>query len=136
MMKSLACAAAVAGLLLAQAAPAAAESSTIRIEERPYYGAVVTLEEGVRVFRPLPPHSKIIINPKGRTPLNLTYEEHRSVSHNYTRSYSYSRSDNVDHSAGSYNGGYVSGSNHHKGNRPGHGSGILTARGHGGGGKH
>ncbi len=64
---------------------AAAESSTIRIEERPYYGAVVTLEAGVRVYRPLPPHSKIVINPGGRTPLNLTYEERRSVSHNYVQ---------------------------------------------------
>ena len=32
-----------------------AEAVTTRIETRPFYGATVTLEEGVRVFRPLPP---------------------------------------------------------------------------------
>jgi hypothetical protein len=41
----------------------------------------VTLESGVRVFRPLPPHSKVIINPDGRTPLSLSFEENRT--HNY-----------------------------------------------------
>lgn len=75
----------VAGALLAIGAAAAEADtpSTTRIETRPFYGATVTLEEGVRVFRPLPPHDRIIINPNGRTPLNLSYEEHKSVSHNY-----------------------------------------------------
>ncbi len=45
--------------------PVLAQSSTIRIEPRPYYGAVVTLEQGVRVWRPLPPTSHMIINPTG-----------------------------------------------------------------------
>jgi hypothetical protein len=72
-----------AGSLLAPAAAIAETPTTTRIETRPFYGATVTLEEGVRVFRPLPPHDRIIINPAGRTPLNLSYEEHRSVSHNY-----------------------------------------------------
>src|SRR5215510_10953778 len=68
-------------------APAAfAESSTTRIETRPFYGATVTLEEGVRVFRPLPPTKNMIINPEGRTPLNLTIEdvrvtEERNINH-------------------------------------------------------
>ncbi len=45
-------------------APAfAADSVTTRIEPRPYYGAVVTVENGVRVYRPLPHHDRIIINP-------------------------------------------------------------------------
>lgn len=62
--------------------PAAAQAqSTTRIETRPFYGATVTLEEGVRVFRPLPSHDRVIINPGGATPLNLTFEERRSVSH-------------------------------------------------------
>lgn len=52
-------------LTLAGAATASAESSTIRIEPRPYYGAVVTLEQGVRVWRPLPPTRHMIINPTG-----------------------------------------------------------------------
>lgn len=72
-----------AGAMAASSAAAADSPSTTRIETRPFYGATVTLEEGVRVFRPLPPHDRIIINPNGRTPLNLSYEQHKSVSHNY-----------------------------------------------------
>ena len=72
-----------AGALFAPAAAFAQSPSTTRIETRPFYGATVTLEEGVRVFRPLPPHGRIIINPGGATPLNLSYEENRTVSHNY-----------------------------------------------------
>jgi hypothetical protein len=44
---------------------------TDRIETRPVYGATVTLEAGVRVFRPLPPHDRVIINPGGKTPLYI-----------------------------------------------------------------
>lgn len=48
----------------AAALPAvAADSVTTRIEPRPYYGAVVTVENGVRVYRPLPHHDRVIINP-------------------------------------------------------------------------
>jgi hypothetical protein len=36
---------------------------TTRIEPRPFYGATVTIEAGVRVFRPLPPHDRVIIDP-------------------------------------------------------------------------
>ena len=32
----------------------AEEAYTTRIEPRPFYGATVTIEHGVRVFRPLP----------------------------------------------------------------------------------
>jgi hypothetical protein len=42
----------------------------------------VTLEEGVRVFRPLPPHDRVIINPGGQTPLSLGYYESQSYSFN------------------------------------------------------
>jgi hypothetical protein len=69
-------------LLLAGASAAAATSLT-RIETRPFYGATVTIEEGVRVYRPLPPHRQVIINPDGRTPLNLTIEERNVVVHHY-----------------------------------------------------
>ena len=44
---------------------------TTRIETRPYYGAVVTIEHGVRVFRPVPPTQHLIVNPDGATPLQL-----------------------------------------------------------------
>lgn len=53
------------------ASAAQADAVTTRIETRPFYGATVTLEEGVRVFRPLPRHDRVIINPSGRTPLSL-----------------------------------------------------------------
>ncbi len=44
---------------------------TTRIETRPYYGAVVTIEQGVRVYRPVPPTQHLIVNPDGMTPLQL-----------------------------------------------------------------
>jgi hypothetical protein len=61
-----------AGAGLAAALPAlAAESTTTRIEPRPFYGATVTIEEGVRVFRPLPPHDRVIVNPGHKTPVTI-----------------------------------------------------------------
>ena len=50
-----------------------AEAVTTRIETRPYYGAIVTIEQGVRVWRALPPHDRIIIAPEG-TKINLNVE--------------------------------------------------------------
>ena len=44
---------------------------TTRIETRPYYGAVVTIENGVRVWRPVPPTTHLIINPDGATPMSI-----------------------------------------------------------------
>src|ERR1700741_4835924 len=70
-----------AGAVAARAAPAFAEARTTRIETRPFYGATVTLEEGVRVFRPLPRHDRIIINPGGKTPLSLEVNE--THNHNF-----------------------------------------------------
>jgi hypothetical protein len=67
---------------------ARAESFTTRIEPRPFYGAVITLEEGVRVIRPLPPERQVIINPDG-TPLTLgfsdthVYEQSSQSNYNY-----------------------------------------------------
>jgi hypothetical protein len=46
-------------------------AQTTRIETRPYYGAVVTIENGVRVYRPVPPTTHLIINPDGLTPLSI-----------------------------------------------------------------
>jgi hypothetical protein len=62
----------VAGLGISLGTAAGAfESSTTRIEPRPFYGATVTLEEGVRVFRPLPRHDRVIINPGNAAPISL-----------------------------------------------------------------
>ncbi len=59
-----------AGTLLGMV-PAFSEPATTRIEPRPFYGATITIEAGVRVFRPLPPHDRIIINPDNATLLHL-----------------------------------------------------------------
>ena len=64
--------------------PANAQSSTIRIEPRPYYGAVVTIEQGVRVWRPLPPTRHMIINPTN-APVSVNVTDVReSVHHSGT----------------------------------------------------
>lgn len=100
------------GLLLPAAAPASAASLT-RIETRPFYGAVVTEEEGVRVFRPLPPHRHVIINPEGRTPLNLTIEDRNVVvHHNYA-----APADIGAEGAGRFVGGYGAYLPRHRGER-------------------
>jgi hypothetical protein len=73
----------IAGLGLIMAVPCAfAEPVTTRIETRPFYGATVTLEEGVRVFRPLPSHDRVVINPGGQTPVSLNFSEARNYSFN------------------------------------------------------
>lgn len=61
----------VAASALIAPVASAQQSHTTRIEPRAYYGAVVTKEAGVRVFRPLPPDRHVIINPGGKTPLAL-----------------------------------------------------------------
>jgi hypothetical protein len=60
--------------------PAATAASLTRIETAPVYGAAtVTVEHGVQVYRPLPPLRHMILNPEGRTPLNLTIEDRNVV---------------------------------------------------------
>jgi hypothetical protein len=65
-------------------ATAANAQSTTRIETRPFYGATVTLEEGVRVFRPLPRHDRVIINPNGQAPVSLQFRESHENSINHS----------------------------------------------------
>ena len=78
---------ATAGLALSTAAAFA--QSTTRIETRPYYGATVTLEAGVRVFRPLPPEDRVIINPEGKTPLSLGFNDTRIYERRVIKNYNY-----------------------------------------------
>ena len=61
----------MAGLGMAAGSLPALAQSTTRIEPRPFYGATVTIEAGVRVFRPLPPHDQVIIDPGYATPRNV-----------------------------------------------------------------
>jgi len=106
----------IALALLLVGASAAAAASLTRIEMRPFYGATVTIEEGVRVFRPLPPHKHIIINPDGKTPLNLTFEE-RNITVNQ---HLYSVDAEPGNDGASYGGsfGYIPGRFHgHRGVR-------------------
>ena len=112
------------GVSVSVAAPAAlADAVTTRIETRPFYGATVTLEEGVRVFRPLPRHDRVIINPGGQTPLSLSYSE--------SRNYSFNEFVGGGHSAGSYGPAYYGASGnvlpraHH---RHGHGPRFVPRR--------
>lgn len=57
----------------------AEDAHTTRIEPKPVYGASVTIEEGVRVFRPLPSEQRVVVNPGGMAPLSFnTYENFRS----------------------------------------------------------
>jgi hypothetical protein len=65
----------LAAIAAALAAPAQAETAhTTRIETRPVYGATVTIEHGVRVYRPVPPTEHLIVNPD-KVPLLLSVED-------------------------------------------------------------
>ncbi|MEO1206733.1 MAG: hypothetical protein AAFV45_10405 [Pseudomonadota bacterium] len=81
---------------------AMAQSGTTRIEPRPYVGAIVTIEQGVRVFRPLPPTNRVIINPNGATPLTLGFSESNVVQ----RGGNVNVQQNVRGGYGYYGGGY------------------------------
>lgn len=80
-----------AGVLVAGAAAAHAQATTTRIEPRPVYGATMTIEEGVRVIRPLPPERRVIVNPGGATPLSLGFNE----THVIERSHNFNHDDGV-----------------------------------------
>lgn len=54
---------------------AALAGDTTRILHTEPYGAIVTKEAGVLVFRGLPPTRKVIVNPDGKTPLELRHTE-------------------------------------------------------------
>ncbi len=66
---------AAAGLSVVLGTAAYAESGTLRIVNEEPYGAIVTKEAGVLVFRGLPPTRKVIVNPGGKTPLELKQTE-------------------------------------------------------------
>jgi hypothetical protein len=59
-------------------AASAYDGGLVRIEPKPYYGAVVTMEHGVRVYRPLPTQNLMIINPN-KTPVSLSFS--RTIEH-------------------------------------------------------
>ena len=125
--------AAIAAVALTSAAlPAAA--GTTRIETRPFYGAVVTIEEGVRVFRPLPNTDRVIINPGGQTPLSLGFNETYVNERNYNYNYNSTESGGggrggVPYGVGGFYG-YGHGKGHHGGRNGGqHYGGGMPGRG-------
>ena len=73
----------LAAIAATAAVPAVAqEEHTTRIETQPSYGAVVTIEHGVRVYRPVPPTDHLIVNPGGRTPLLLDIGDRTIINQN------------------------------------------------------
>lgn len=76
-------------ILVLSVSAAQAQGYTTRIEPRPFYGATVTLEEGVRVIRPLPPERQVIINPGNATPLTLGFNETHVYENRVIRNYNY-----------------------------------------------
>ncbi len=105
MMRRTPIATSLAGLcLLLASAPAASAASLVRIETQPVNGAAtVTVEHGVQVYRPLPALRYMILNPDGRTPLNLTIEDRNVVVRHY---YYGVASDDAAEGAGRFVGGY------------------------------
>lgn len=89
--------------LLAASPADAGQSTLVRIEPRPYYGAVVTIEQGVRVWRALPRTQHMVINPTG-APVNVNITDIReTVTHRV-------QGDGHAHTGGAYapqaSGGY------------------------------
>jgi hypothetical protein len=107
---------AAAAQFFAAALPAAAQGYTTRIEPRPFYGAVVTLEEGVRVIRPLPPDRHVIINPDFKTPLSLGFNETTVNERRIIQNYNYTNSDRspVVYGRGSIGWGIGGAGGHHR----------------------
>ncbi|ASP34475.1 hypothetical protein [Labrenzia sp. VG12] len=65
---------AATGLSLMASGAALAGDTTRILHDEPY-GAIVTKEAGVLVFRGLPPTRKVVVNPGGKTPLELKQTE-------------------------------------------------------------
>jgi hypothetical protein len=117
------------------------DGGLVRIEPRPYYGAVVTMEQGVRVYRPLPTQNLMIINPN-RTPVSLSFS--RTIEHKAAEGGGgHGQSSSQESEGGSRYGGISGGFGNYTGTSPqangnrGAGGGIGVGRPHtGNGGKH
>ena len=126
-MRILAAAFSLAASLVLSTAAARAEARTVRIEPRPFYGATVTLEEGVRVVRPLPPHDRVIINPGSKTPLSLGIYESNNYNANYN--YNYDEGFAAVPDFGGNNFGFIPGRGFLRGDRAGHKGRFRSLRG-------
>lgn len=104
----------------------AGDAYTTRIEPQAFYGATVTIEHGVRVFRPLPTTRHVVVNPGGLTPLHLGYEDVR-VSQE-SRNYNYNYNTYAPRTGARAIGGFIPGFGLHRGHghhKGGHG-GMIT----------
>lgn len=75
-----------AAAFLASASAASAEPSTVRIVTKPYTSAIVTIEQGVRVWRALPRTTLVIMTPHAHTPVAIdvgVYGERQRHHHHY-----------------------------------------------------
>lgn len=123
----------LAAAALAIATPALAyDNGLVRIEPRPYYGAVVSIENGVRVFRGLPAQRLMIINPD-KSPISLSFN--RTIEHRAAEGGGYSGG-GADSGAG-YSGvggfaGYADGGRGFHGGKRGRGVADTIGRRHGG----
>jgi hypothetical protein len=105
------------------------ESYTTRIEPRNVYGATVTIEEGVRVFRPLPTERRVFVNPGGMTPLYLEVDETRVREESSSTNNFYDNGDSSSSVGGGWGGPSVGG-RPFMGHSPGFGhSGGFKQRG-------
>lgn len=69
--------ASVAALFMGVAAAhAGSDASTTRVVPGHVYGATVTIEEGVRVFRPIPSDRHVIVNPTGNTDIEVELNDY------------------------------------------------------------
>lgn len=123
-----------AAALLSSVATAAAQSTT-RIETRPFYGATVTIEEGVRVFRPLPPDQRVIINPDGQAPVSLGFNETNVYERRVVKNYNYNQNSTAAprYTTGGYWGGGYGYGGYGGGYKGRHGGGHGGGYGGGGG---
>jgi hypothetical protein len=64
-------------ILTLLAGSAFAEGRIISVEPRPTYGATVSIESGVRVYRPLPAGPRTVIVNPSRTPLVIDVGENQ-----------------------------------------------------------
>ncbi len=110
-----------------------------------FYGATVTIEEGVRVFRPLPPDRRVIINPDGQAPVSLGFNETNVYERRVVKNYNYNQNSGPAprYTTGGFWGGgpfwngYRGGHHDHVGGHSGGGNfgGGYGGGGHGGGGR-
>lgn len=109
------------GLSISLGGGVAVAGGTVRIEPNRSYGATVTFEKGVRVYRALPADRYVIINPGHQTPLSLSIQDTRIYENRTIHNHFH------DHRRGDRGGRYVTG-----GYYGGYYGGYGRARGYGG----